>query len=113
MLEPRRSAQVYNHISIPTVHPLELIDDLAKSHLVVLDLASESWQDTSTKLEGSAQVLLGPAVIVELQLRWDLVREVGVGDVQRVEVGNVVASDLVSANEELDLANSQSCRRCS
>jgi hypothetical protein len=49
------------------------------------------------------EILLGPAVVLEVELGRALVAEVVLHDAERVEGGGVVAADLVGPDEQLDL----------
>lgn len=49
------------------------------------------------------EVGLGPAVVLQLKLRRSVGREIGIENTKGIEVGGVVASDLVSSDEELNL----------
>ena len=87
-----------------TVHGLQLVDDLAQGHFAVLSDVVKTWKHL---LDGNLllQILFSPAVVVQLQLGRSSSIEIGVGDVKRVKVGNVMASDLVSTDEELNLTS--------
>jgi hypothetical protein len=54
-----------------TVHGLELIDDLSKSHLVSGNGSLEPGEDSSAELELFAQIRLGPSIVIQLELWWN------------------------------------------
>jgi hypothetical protein len=86
----------------PTVDLLAGLDDLAKGHLLLTGLL-EAREDTGTELELLVEILLGPAVVLDGKLGRHGRIEVGLVDTERVEVGDVVSTDLESTDEELDL----------
>jgi len=49
------------------------------------------------------QVGISPSVVLESELSRTLSGKIGVEDTERVEVGDVVTSNLVGSDEELDL----------
>lgn len=61
------------------------------------------WQIESIKAHLLIEVGLSPSIVLELELSGSVWRKVGVEDAQRVEVGGVVASNLVGSDEELNL----------
>jgi len=75
---------------------------LAQGHFAVFGNFVEAGKNL---LDGNLlfQILLCPSVVVELELWWSERVKIGVGDVERVKVSNVVTSDLVSTDEELNL----------
>jgi hypothetical protein len=85
-----------------TVHLLQALNDLSQSHLLDPSL-QEPRQDPRSEVELFGQVLFRPPVMLEVELGHSAAIEVGIEDSERVELGNVVSSDLVSTDEELDL----------
>jgi hypothetical protein len=71
---------------------------LAQRHFAVLGDFVETWKYI---LDGNLllQVLFRPSVVVKFQLGRGNGIEISVGDMKRVEVGNVVTADLVSTDE--------------
>lgn len=90
-------------MNIRTVHLLKLINDLAQSHSVVLDLTLESGENTVAKSEFLRHVGFSPTIVVEFKLRRDTTVEISTRNVKRIEIGNVVTSNLVGTDQKLNL----------
>ena len=60
-------------------------------------------KDTRTKGDLLVEVTLGETEVTELELGRDVVAQIGVHDTQRVEVGDMVSTNLIRANQELHL----------
>lgn len=80
------------------------LDDLAESHLIT-SLLLESWEDAWAERVLGVEILLGEAVVLELQLLWVGVAELLClrADAERIDVGLVVTTGLVCADQKLDL----------
>lgn len=85
-----------------TVDLLARLDDLTEGELVHA-VVLEPGEDAGAELKLLVQVLVRPAVVLDRELGRDLVALVGLEDAEGVELGNVVATDLESTDEELDL----------
>ena len=66
-------------------------------------LGSEMWEDSGTKGNVVVEVALGEAIAAQLEFRRLDVGQVSIENAQRVELGEMMASDLISTNEELNL----------
>lgn len=86
-----------------TVHPLQFLNDLPNGHLVPRDGPDEPRENGRIELDLLFEILLCPSIVLQPEFWWGVGVEVGVGDTEGVEVGNVVSADLVRADEELDL----------
>ena len=82
------------------------VDDLAEGHLFTA-IAGETGENTGAEAVLGVEVLLGETVVFGGELLGLDVAEalggIGVADAQRVDLGLVVATSLVGADEELDL----------
>jgi hypothetical protein len=79
-----------------------MLNDLAQCHLLDAGLL-ELVQDTGAESKRFVEIFFGPAVVLERKLRRLLVLKIGIEDAERVELGHVVAANLVCTDEELDL----------
>jgi hypothetical protein len=86
-----------------TVDALALGDNLAEGHRVPAVL-HEVREDAGSEGNLLVEVTLCKAVVAELKLGRRLALEVGVEDAERVQVGDMVAADLVCAHEKLGLS---------
>lgn len=86
------------------VDSLAGLNNLAKGHLIT-SLLLESWKDTWAKRELGVKVLLSEAVVVKLELLWVGVAEFLClsADAEWIDVGLVVTTGLVCADQKLDL----------
>jgi len=66
-------------------------------------LGSEMWEDSGTKGNVVVEIALGEAIAAQLEFRRLDVGQVSIENAQRVELGEMMASDLISTNEELNL----------
>lgn len=82
------------------------VDDLAEGHLLAT-IAGETGEDTGAEAVLSVEVLLSETVVFGSELLGLDVAEAlgssGVADAERINVGLVVTTGLVGANEKLDL----------
>lgn len=79
-------------------------DNLAQGHLLA-SLGGETGQDTGSKVELLVQIALSESVVVQLELLGLVVTE-GLGltaDAKRIDLGLVVTTSLVGADQELNL----------
>lgn len=84
-----------------TVDSLQVLNDLTKG--LIAASIEETWKNTGSKGEGAVEILLGETIVGDVQLTGRNTSKVGLIDSKRVETGNVVATDLVGADKELDL----------
>jgi hypothetical protein len=89
-------------VSRRTVDALQCLDNLAQAHFVDA-FAFKAGQDAGAESEFAVQIALGPAVGLDLELGRRLAHQIGIEDAERVQAGDVVASNLVGANEQLNL----------
>lgn len=61
------------------------------------------WEDSGTKGNVVVEIALGEAIAAQLEFRRLDVGQVSIENAQRVELGEMMASDLISTNEELNL----------
>lgn len=90
---------------ILTVKTLESLDDLAKSHCFAV-VGGKVGEDTGAEGDLFVEVALGEAVMAELELGGSDTGEISVEDTEGIEVGDMVAANLESTDEELDLKGS-------
>jgi hypothetical protein len=88
------------------VDSLTSINNLTKSHLLTA-IALETGQNTGTESVLGVHILLGESVVLKSQFLRLNVGEtlcvIGTSDTERVNLGSMVATRLVSADEKLDL----------
>ena len=85
-----------------TVDTFAQLDDLPKRHRFPV-LRSEVRQDSRTERDLLVKIALREAIATELELRGVNGVQVRVEDTEGVELSNVVATNLVGADEQLDL----------
>lgn len=83
---------------------LARVDDLAQGHLLAR-LGGEARQNTRSQSELLVEIRLGESIVVQVQLLGVVVTERFrvAADTQRINLGLVVATSLVGANQQLDL----------
>ena len=86
-----------------TVYALANLDDLAERHRFPV-LRSKVRKDTRPKSNLLVEVTLREAITAQLELRGMYRVQIRVKDAKGIQIGNVVATDLVRANKELHLA---------
>ena len=64
-------------------------------------------ENTRPKSNLLIQIFLGKAVVAEFELRRPDILQVGVEDTQRIEISDVMASNLVGSDEQLNLGQSR------
>ena len=82
---------------ILTVDALADLDDLTKRHGFVV-FSRKVRQNTGSESDLFLEVTLGESEVTEFQLGRNVIAQVGVHDAERVEVGDVMATNLVGTN---------------
>lgn len=103
----RRAAQ-YDESCQRTVDGLARLDNLAKRHPFRAGFL-EARQDTRSKLKLLVEVTLRPPVVLDSQFGRHVVVEVGSIDAERVQVGDVVTTNLEGTYEKLYLQKMVDC----
>lgn len=89
---------------IHTVYSVAKFDNLTKSHRFAV-LCRKMRQDARPKGNVLIQVLFGKAIMTQLKFRGPNILKVCIKNTKRIEVCDVVASDLVCSYKKLYLKN--------
>ena len=68
-------------------------------------------EDTRAETEGLVEVPLSPIVMAELEFSGAVAIEVGIQQPEGVKIGEMVTTNLVGANQKLDLRVSRICHQ--
>lgn len=81
-----------------TVYAFAQLDDVPQLHGLVF-FSGKMGEDTRTEGNVFFEIAFGESIAAELELGGLDVGEVGIEDAEGVELSNMVAADLVGANE--------------
>jgi hypothetical protein len=85
-----------------TIYPFASMDDIAKGHR--LDpLFCEMGKNTWTKVEFLVEIRLCETIVAKIKLGGTVGTKVRVEDTERVKISDMVSTNLVRPNEQLDL----------